>query len=69
MSELYILAERDPRECLAGLLQDVVGQRPLVVPGLDVERLTPARQVVEVAALLGLPNLTIDRGLPLSHAA
>jgi hypothetical protein len=69
LSLRYFLTKSDPGQRLAGLFEYVVCERPVIIPRLNVEWLTAPREVIEIAALLCLPNLTIDRGFPCSLRA
>src|SRR5579859_5544384 len=62
---LDVAAEGDPGKRFAGLLQDVVRHAPLAaMPVLQVQRLAPTGQIVEVAASFGFADLLVDRTLP-----
>src|SRR5438132_12609289 len=66
LSQLDFFAKRNPRKRFARLFEDVVGECPLIVPGLHMQRFAATGQIIEVAALLRLPNLLVDRRLPCS---
>src|SRR2546423_100399 len=59
-----VATQRNPGQRLAGLFQDVVGERPITLPRLAGQRLALTRQIVEVAALLRLADLYVDRAFP-----
>ena len=68
LRRLDVATQRDPRQRLARLLQDVVRNTPLGVPVLKVERLAAAGQIVEFAAFLRFADLLVDGALPLRVA-
>jgi hypothetical protein len=66
---INVLAQRNPGQRFAGLFQDVIRERPLVIPRLQLQRLAATGQVVEIAAFFGFADLFVDCGFPVRQAA